>query len=309
MRVGTTSLELPPPFVATVDSEYQDGHKNMRNKLSSRLTRRKQLHVQRRHVNDIMSAIAMLGLVLMIISTELLFNDVNTSYIIIIRSCITASTAVLVGLLFFYHMLDIHFYTNNHHIRNWYITLSTGRILLLLSEVFICAIHPVPHIFTSVTASGASSNTDWPDMLLSLPSECHFSLTKIAFFFNLVFTRFYLVARSLTLHSSLVDGASSLAVGYLNRVPMTISFLLRSFLQKYPTRVWSSVTVILVLAAAWCMHACEKAVWLPVTSPPPESAPALFLNALWLVLITITTVGESPSILHAKTCHGMLLLL
>ena len=257
MRVGTTSLEIPTPLMATVDSEHQDGHSNMRNKLSSRLTRRKQLHLQRRYVNDIMCIIAMLGLVLMIISTELLLNDIDTSYIIIIRSCITASTALLVGLLFYYHMLDIHFYTNNHYIKNWYITLSTGRILLLLVEVLVCAIHPVPHIFTSSTASDASSNTDWPDMLLSLPSECSFSLTKIAFSLDLVFTRFYLVARSLTLHSSLVDGASSLAVGYLNRVTMTISFLLRSFLKKYPTRVWLSVTVILVLAAAWSMHARE----------------------------------------------------
>ncbi len=111
----------------------------------------------------------------------------------------------------------------------------------------------------------------------------------------LVFARLYLIARSVTLHSPLVNAASSRTIGCLNRVPVTISFILRAFLQTYPARSWSFVMVTTLLIASWSMHACEKGMWMPINSSPsqPTVSASAFINATWLTIVTFTTVGQS----------------
>jgi hypothetical protein len=109
-----------------------------------------------------------------------------------------------------------------------------------------------------------------------------------------VFARLYLIARSVTLHSPLVDAASSRTIGYLNRVPITISFTLRAFLQTYPAGCWSCVMMTILLIASWSMHACEKGMWMPITSSQslPTTSTSTFINATWLTIVTFTTVGQ-----------------
>jgi hypothetical protein len=115
-----------------------------------------------------------------------------------------------------------------------------------------------------------------------------------------VFARLYLIARAVTLHSSLVDAASSRTIGYLNRVPITISFILRAFLQAHPASCWSCVMVTTLFIASWTTHACEKGMWMPINSSTsrPNGSTSTFVNATWLTIVTFTTVGQ----FHLDAC-------
>jgi hypothetical protein len=111
----------------------------------------------------------------------------------------------------------------------------------------------------------------------------------------IVFARLYLIARSMTLHSPLVSAASSRTIGYLNRVPITVSFILRAFLQTYPAGSWSCVMFIMLLIATWSLRACEKGMWLPINSFPTRSTSSILTvsSAVWFTIVTFTTVGQS----------------
>lgn len=106
----------------------------------------------------------------------------------------------------------------------------------------------------------------------------------------LVFARLYLVARSVTFHSALVNASASRTIGSLNQIPMTMSFVIRAILQIHPLRAWLSVIITLLLVAAWSMHVCEQGELLPI-SGQPSSNTAAFGNSLWLIIVTFTTVG------------------
>jgi hypothetical protein len=134
--------------------------------IKHQLIERKELHYRRRQVNDYMCIIALIGLVLMIIDTELRLYDFDLTIMIFIRPCISISTIVLVGLVLYYHVLNIRLYTINNHIVDWRVTLNIRAILIIICEVLICLIHPFPHNHkTSPNDSG------WREMFLTLPSK------------------------------------------------------------------------------------------------------------------------------------------
>jgi hypothetical protein len=136
-------------------------------KFKHQLIERKKLHFQCRRLNDIMCIIALFGLVLMIIDTELRLNEVNTIMMIFIRLLIGISTVLLVVFVLYYHALDIRLYTINNHIVDWRVTLNIRAILMILCEVVVCAIHPFPY-----NNKTSSKDSDWLKICLTLPSKC-----------------------------------------------------------------------------------------------------------------------------------------
>lgn len=123
-----------------------------------------------------------------------------------------------------------------------------------------------------------------------------------------MFARLYLIARSVTLHSQLVNTASSQTIGYLNRVPITISFILRACLQMYPAGIWSSVMVLTLLIFTWSLRACERNMWLPINSTSTSSI-VTFSSAMWVTVVTFTTVGECfPLDRGGRSSNALLLL-
>ena len=129
-----------------------------------------------------------------------------------------------------------------------------------------------------------------------------------------MFFRLYLVARSVTQHSPLVDAASSRSIGYLNRVPMTISFILRAFLQTYPGICWSCMMTTLLLIMSWSLHACEQGMWFPIQTLSPASLPSAsfassFGNATWFTIVTFTTVGYGDIVLQTYCGRGSMKLI
>jgi hypothetical protein len=136
-------------------------------KIKRSLIERKELHCRCRRVNDIMCVTAMFGLVLMIIDTELRLNHISKMSIIIIRPLISVSSVMLIGLIGYYHVLDIRLYAINNHIADWRVTMKLRGLLMIICEVIVCSIHPFPYI----SESSSSDDVVWLEMILTLPSK------------------------------------------------------------------------------------------------------------------------------------------
>lgn len=98
-----------------------------------------------------MCFLGLLGVVLMIIENEITFINGNEADLLMnwaIKLLITMSTVTLVALVFYYHRLDLTLYSVNNALDNWRLNLTTSKVFSILAEVLICAIHPIPQLFT-----------------------------------------------------------------------------------------------------------------------------------------------------------------
>ena len=131
-----------------------------------------------------MCTIGILGIVLMIIENELSFtrlNDSDTQASWFIKLVITLSTAVLVGLIVYYHRLDLDLFCNQNSLNDWRIGLSVKRVAWILLEIAICVVHPVPRLYPSSHPPPINQNATDPvplsytptDVGLGLPSKWH----------------------------------------------------------------------------------------------------------------------------------------
>ena len=145
-----------------VDKDEEKVAINIRNQLIER----KQLHYRCKQVNDIMSFIALFGLLLMIIDTELQSNNVNGNVIHLLSILMTLSTMILIVLIVYFHGINIRLYTINNHIADWRVTLDLNAILFICFELVICLIHPFP-FFNRISLNKPNSL----QMFLRLPSK------------------------------------------------------------------------------------------------------------------------------------------
>jgi hypothetical protein len=92
-----------------------------------------------------MCFLGILGIILMIIENELTFNRVDhkdTTFSLFVKATITFTTILLVGLVFYYHRIDLNLYCVDNSIDDWRIALTRAKIFS-----FICMIHPIPGHF------------------------------------------------------------------------------------------------------------------------------------------------------------------
>lgn len=97
-----------------------------------------------------MCILGLLGIILMIIDNEITFLHIDhhdTIFNWFVKLTITISTILLIGLVLYYHYYDINLYCANNSIEHWGVGLTGRRIALILLEIVICAIHPIPRHF------------------------------------------------------------------------------------------------------------------------------------------------------------------
>jgi potassium intermediate/small conductance calcium-activated channel subfamily N len=97
-----------------------------------------------------MCFLGIFGIILMIIECELTFNKIdhkNTTFSLLLKATITFTTIILVGLVFYYHRIDITLYCVDNSIDDWRIALTRKKLFLIILEAFICMIHPIPGHF------------------------------------------------------------------------------------------------------------------------------------------------------------------
>jgi hypothetical protein len=97
-----------------------------------------------------MCFLGLFGIILMIIGNEITFRrignkDTNISWFI--KLMITISTVFLVSLVIAYHHFNFKLYTAQNSLDSWHVGLTMKRIFLIICEIVICSIHPMPRYF------------------------------------------------------------------------------------------------------------------------------------------------------------------
>ena len=240
-----------------------------------RLAKRKELYQRRKVICDFALGFAMIGIILMVVETELymarIYNKSDTPSLLM-KSCITISTATLLGFVIWYHVLDVKLFMCDNSVEDWRLAMSNRRIIKVIIELITYAIHPIPGNYEFEWTS-LNSESEKPEDVV-VPVDVIFSIP--------MFLRFYLVCRVLMLHSKLFTDASSQSLGALNRIHFNFKFIFKSMMTLYPEYVLVVLSASGLLIASWLLRACEMY---------HDEVHANFLNSMWLIAITFLSVG------------------
>lgn len=169
-------------------------------------------------------------------------------YSIFAKSLITCTSLVLVSLILLYHALEVQLFMIDNCVEDWRIAMTWQRITQVIVEVIVCIIHPIPGDFSFTWVNKHPNaieqhEAEVPiDLLLSLP----------------MFFRFYLLTRSMLLHSKLFTDASSRSIGALNRINFNTRFVLKTLMTICPGTVLFVIILTLFIIASWTLRACER---------------------------------------------------
>lgn len=228
----------------------------------------------------------------MIIETELYMAKVykkDETPSLLLKLCITISTATLLGFIIWYHMLDIKLYMCDNGLEDWRLAMSATRMMRIALELVIDAIHPIPGHFdfdwkTRNADTGKANVTTVPvDVIFSIP----------------MFLRFYLIARVIMLHSKLFTDASSQSLGALNRIHFNFKFIFKSMMTLHPEYVLTVLILAVLLVASWMLRACEMY---------HDEVHANFFNSMWLISITFLSVGYGDIVPNSYCGRGIAVL-
>jgi potassium intermediate/small conductance calcium-activated channel subfamily N len=137
-----------------------------------------------------MCFLGLLGIILMIIENEKTFTNINhkqTTLSFLLKAIISITTIILVCLIVYYNHLNLKLYAVNNSLDSWRVGLTTRKTFLILLEIVICLIHPIPRYFpvisnqkpnNSILNNSKSVSYIEIDVALSLPSEYNFLFLK-----------------------------------------------------------------------------------------------------------------------------------
>nr|XP_046248814.1 small conductance calcium-activated potassium channel protein 1b [Scatophagus argus] len=261
--------------------------------ISYRLGQRKALFGKRKQLSDYALVCGMFGIIVMVIETELSrgFYTKESIYSYVLKGLISLSTAILLGLIVMYHAREIQLFMVDNGADDWRIAMTFERILFVVLELLICAIHPIPgqYVFTwtarlafSYTASVADADVD---IILSVP----------------MFMRLYLIGRVMLLHSKLFTDASSRSIGALNKISFDTRFVMKTLMTICPGTVLLVFSVSCWIIAAWTVRVCER-------YHDAQEVTSTFLGAMWLISITFLSIGYGDMVPHTYCGKGVCLL-
>ncbi|XP_059168738.1 small conductance calcium-activated potassium channel protein 2-like isoform X2 [Physella acuta] len=254
-----------------------------------RLGKRRALYQKRKKISDYCLVFGMFGIAIMVLETELNMAGVyskSSFYSKTLKSLITISTVVLLGLILAYHTLEIQLFAIDNCVEDWKIAISWRRALQLLVEFIVCAVHPVPGDMTFVWSGILAENgekfnsTVSIDVVLSVP----------------MFLRLYLICRVMLLHSKLFTDASSRSIGALNRIHFDTKFVLKTLMTICPGTVLLVFMLSLWIIAGWLVRACER---------HHEDRHANILNSMWMIAITFLSIGYGDIVPNTYCGRGV----
>ena len=254
--------------------------------------KRKELYQRRKVICDFALGFAMIGIILMIVETELCIADVyhkSDTSSLLIKSCITISTVTLLGFVIWYHMLDVKLFMCDNSVEDWRLAMSWQRNVKIGFELFIYAIHPIPgdYEFKWTTTNAL----DYAEKVETVPIDVLFSIP--------MFLRFFLVCRVMMLHSRLFTDASSQSLGALNRIHFNFKFIFKSMMTLYPEYVLLVLMMSCLIVGSWMMRACEMY---------HDEIHTNFFNSMWLISITFLSVGYGDIVPNSYCGRGIAVL-
>ncbi|KAK3919775.1 Small conductance calcium-activated potassium channel protein 3 [Frankliniella fusca] len=212
-----------------------------------------------------------------------------SSYSYALKTLISVSTVVLLGLIVAYHALEVQLFMIDNCADDWRIAMTWQRITQITVELVICAVHPIPGEYyflwtTKLANKGGDIGSKWVpyDVTLSLP----------------MFLRLYLICRVMLLHSKLFTDASSRSIGALNRINFNTRFVIKTLMTICPGTVLLVFMVSLWIIASWTLRQCERF---------HDEDHANLLNAMWLVAITLLSIGYGDIVPNTYCGRGITL--
>ncbi|CAG5864109.1 unnamed protein product [Menidia menidia] len=261
--------------------------------ISYRLGQRRALFGKRKQLSDYALVCGMFGIIAMVVETELSKTVYNkeSMYSFVLKGLISISTVMLLGLVLMYHAREIQLFMVDNGADDWRIAMNLERILFIVLELVVCAIHPIPgqYMFTwttrlafSYSASVADADVD---IILSVP----------------MFLRLYLIGRVMLLHSKLFTDTSSRSIGALNKINFDTRFVMKTLMTICPGTVLLVFSVSCWIIAAWTVRVCER-------YHDAQEVTSTFLGAMWLISITFLSIGYGDMVPHTYCGKGVCLL-
>ncbi|KAK6188233.1 hypothetical protein SNE40_004459 [Patella caerulea] len=294
-KMSYTSTEEAGVALVGGGSEYQKytedktQHKARQKNVGYRLGKRKELYEKRKKISDYCLVFAMFGIGVMVLETELSMAEVYTKssfYSIALRSLISISTVILLGLILAYHALEVQLFAVDNCVEDWRIAISVKRGVQVFVELAVCAIHPIPGDFTFKWTTPQTDNRN-PitsvvpvDVVLSIP----------------MFLRLYLICRVMLLHSKLFTDASSRSIGALNRIHFDTRFVLKTLMTICPGTILLVFMLTLWIIASWLLRACESY---------HDENHANILNSMWMIAITFLSIGYGDIVPNTYCGRGI----
>ncbi|XP_076261248.1 small conductance calcium-activated potassium channel isoform X2 [Rhynchophorus ferrugineus] len=242
-----------------------------------RLGRRKALFEKRKRISDYALVMGMFGIIVMVIENELSSAGVyrkDEFYSIALKTLISVSTVILLGLIVAYHALEVQLFMIDNCADDWRIAMTWQRICQISMELIICAVHPIPGHYRFVWTTKLANRQNGGIGSKCVPYDVPLSLP--------MFLRLYLICRVMLLHSKLFTDASSRSIGALNRINFNTRFVLKTLMTICPGTVLLVFMVSLWIIASWTLRQCERF---------HDEEHANLLNAMWLIAITFLSVG------------------
>ncbi|CAF3538674.1 unnamed protein product [Rotaria sp. Silwood1] len=234
-----------------------------------------------------MCVLGLLGIILMILDNELTFAHIDhhdTIFNWFVKLTITISTVFLIGLVLYYHYYDISLYCVNNSIEHWCVGLTGRKIVLIVLEIVICAVHPIPrHFPIDQYPRDVRNNANSTKFYQSTPIPISLTYVPVDVALGLpMFARLYLCCRFITFHSHLVRDTSSQSLGYLNKISINFVFVIKTYFEQSPIRCLVIFCTLVFLIGSWSLRACDF---------KSNNEHISIFDAMWFFIVTFTTVG------------------
>uniref|UniRef100_G3NGD9 Calmodulin-binding domain-containing protein n=1 Tax=Gasterosteus aculeatus TaxID=69293 RepID=G3NGD9_GASAC len=259
-----------------------------------RLVHRRALFLRRQRLNDCALAVGIFGMLLMVMETELSWSVYSKSsvYSLALKSIISFSTIILLGLIIAYHCCEIQLYVHDIGAEDWRIAMTTDRLALVCLELATAAIHPYP---VGLMAYFQETFQHSANRLMLSETELEIVLALP------MFLRLYLLGRAMILHSRLLTDTASRSIGALNKIRFNTRFVGKTLMTTYPGTVLMIFSVSLWIVAAWGLHVCER-------HHNYRDLSSNYMEALWMVSVTFLSIGYGDVVPHTYCGRSICLL-
>jgi len=258
-----------------------------------RLGRRKALFEKRKRISDYALVMGMIGIGLMVLENELSSAHVyekTSFYSTAIKTLISVSTLILVGLIVAYHALEVQLFMIDNCADDWRIAMTWQRMSQITLEVVICAVHPIPGRYSFIWTTKLANTVGNPVVQQEVPIDVALSLP--------MFLRLYLICRVMLLHSKLFTDASSRSIGALNRINFNTRFVLKTLMTICPGTVLLVFMVSLWMIASWTLRQCERY----------HDRDHVQVDWLWVTAVTFLSVGYGDVVPSTYCGRGIAVL-
>ncbi|KAK3610376.1 hypothetical protein CHS0354_008652 [Potamilus streckersoni] len=273
--VSTDNLiGMPGSLKKRVDLDY-------RKNLGYRLRRRKELINKRTKFVDISFALSLVGILAMIVDTELQFSEVvkHTSMVSIsLRFVISLSTVGLLVSIVMYHLIGVRVRMVSEGLENWRLAFTLPDCMKLAAELVVCSFHPLPFL-GDVTVPMAVAG--YGDDLNGF--ETHY-IPLNALLSMIMFIRIYLLGRFVVVHSALFCDTTVQSLGAMSNVNINTQFVFKALMSTMPGACLLVTMGTTILLNSWTLRMCEHYALA-------DHKDTFFLQAMWITCVTFLTLG------------------